>query len=351
MTGTYQDPDLGIRPSMSRPAIRRVTRAYEGGDLRRSLWQIANSFVPLLGICALMYWCLAVSYVLTLALAVVAAGFVVRIFIIQHDCGHGSFFRSRWANDAVGTVCGLITFTPYSMWRRQHAQHHGSWNNLDRREPGMDIYTGCRTVAEYRALSPMRRWRYRLLQHPLVVWVALPPLVFLLLYRTPFDSPRSWRPERRAVHLTNLALLTLYLGLGSLLGFRAMALVQGPIIIIAATIGVWLFSIQHRFERVCWMRQSAWDPVTASLEGCSYLELPPILQWFTGNIGFHHIHHLNPRIPNYRLEACHAASPAFRAAHVLKPWQGLRAWRSALWDEKTCRMVPFASCRDAISAE
>jgi len=329
---------------IDRNALRRATQVYEGAVLRRSLWQMANSFLPFLATCALMYWSLAWSYAVTAALAFVAAGFVVRIFIIQHDCGHGSFFRSRWANDAVGILCSLFTFTPYLMWRRQHAGHHAHWNNLDRRPSATDIYAGCLTVDEYHRLPARRRWLYRMLQHPLISWVVLPPVIFLLLYRVPFDAPRGWGRERRAVHLTNLALLGVILSLGFTIGFRSMALVQGPIIVIAATIGVWLFSVQHRFESALWARQDAWHPVSAALEGSSYLELPPILQWFTGNIGFHHIHHLNPRIPNYRLEACHLGSRALQAVYVMKAWQGLTAWRSALWDERICRMVPFTKC-------
>jgi omega-6 fatty acid desaturase (delta-12 desaturase) len=325
-----------------RSDARKAAQAYEGAILRRSLWQMANSFLPFIAVSALMYWSLSWSYLVTAGLAFLAAGFVVRIFIIQHDCGHGSFFRSRWANDLVGALCSVVTFTPYLMWRRQHAGHHGNWNNLDKRLSGSDIYSGCLTVEEYRRLSAGRRWLYRMTQHPLISWVVLPPAVFLLLYRIPFDAPRTWRQERRAVYLTNLALAVVIVSLGLLVGFRSVALVQIPIIAIAATVGVWLFSVQHRFESALWARQQSWHPVSASLEGSSYLELPPILQWFTGNIGFHHIHHLNPRIPNYRLEECHKASPALRQVYVMKPWQGLRAWRAALWDEKTGRMVPFA---------
>jgi omega-6 fatty acid desaturase (delta-12 desaturase) len=335
------NPGRGNRAD--RNALQRATRVHEGAVLRRSVWQLANSFLPFLAICTLMYWTIDWSYPLTVALAFVAAGFVVRIFIIQHDCGHGSFFRSRRANDAVGALCSLITLTPYSMWRRQHAQHHGHWNNLDRRQSGVDIFSGCLTVDEYRRLSPLQRWRHRVLQHPLVSWIVLPPVVFLLLYRVPFDAPRGWHRERRAVYLTDLALVGVILGLGFTVGFRSMVMVQLPIVIIASTIGVWLFSVQHRFEQALWARQDAWHPVSASLEGSSYLELPRILQWFTGNIGFHHAHHLNPRIPNYRLEACHKAIPALQTAYVMKPWRGLKAWRAALWDERTGRMVPLSA--------
>ena len=286
------------RRARHRHDARQTAQAYEGASLRRSLWQMANSFLPFLAVSALMYWSLSWSYLATAALAFLAAGFVVRIFIIQHDCGHGSFFRSRWANDLVGALCSLFTLTPYLMWRRQHAGHHGNWNNLDRRLSGSDIYSGCLTVDEYRLLPARRRWFYRMMQHPVVSWIVLPPAVFLLLYRVPFDAPSTWHRERRAVYLTNLALLAVILGLGCTVGFWSVVIVQVPIIAIAATIGVWLFSVQHRFESALWARQQTWHPVSASLEGSSYLELPRILQWFTGNIGFHHIHHLNPRIPN-----------------------------------------------------
>ena len=322
-------------------ALRRSTRVFERPMLGRSLWQIATSFLPFLACCALMYWTLAFAPLLTAALGVAAAGFLVRIFIIQHDCGHGSFFRSRAANSAVGLLCSLATFTPYLMWRRQHAGHHSHWNNLDRRLSGADIYAGCLTLAEYETLPGVRRRLYRIMQHPVVSWLVLPPLVFMLLFRLPFDAPRAWRRERWSVQLTNLALLALYLGLGFLLGFRTVLLVQGPVLALGAIVGVWLFSVQHRFEDALWARQPAWRPVSAAIEGSSYLELPPVLQWFTGNIGFHHVHHLNPRIPNYRLEACHDAVPALQAAFVMKPWHALKSWRAALWDEGEARMVPI----------
>lgn len=285
------------------------------------------------------------SYALTLALAVPAAGFVVRIFIIQHDCGHGAFFRSRRANTIVGTLCSMVTLAPYASWRRQHAGHHANWNNLDRRLSGLDIYSSCLTTAEYRSLNVWRRMAYRASRHPLVSLVILPPLVFLLLYRVPFDTPKAWTKERRAVHLTNLALLGLVLALGLTLGFRPVLMVQLPICVIAAVFGVFLFSLQHRFEHTLWARQEEWDFVAASLQGSSYLKLPKLLQWFTGNIGFHHVHHLNPRIPNYWLQACHDANPALQRAPVLTLRSGLGSVRYALWDEQQGGMVPFRARR------
>ncbi|WP_420243494.1 fatty acid desaturase family protein [Roseiterribacter gracilis] len=273
---------------------------------------------------------------------VLGGGFVVRIFIIQHDCGHGSFFQQRWANDLLGHICSLVTFTPYAHWRRQHAGHHANWNNLDRRA-NVDLYSTCLTVDEYRAMSPWQRFTTRFVRHPLFSLVLLPPCVFLLLYRTPFDSPKGWERERRNVYLTNLALLVMIVGLGLVFGFAQVALVQLPILAVSSIVGVWLFSVQHRFEDTLWRGNENWSAFDASLQGSSYLKLPRVLQWFTGNIGFHHVHHLSPRVPNYRLEACHRALPQLQDAPVLNLRAGLTNWRWALWDEVNQRMVPFSA--------
>jgi len=281
------------------------------------------------------------SYWLALLLAPLAAGFLVRVFIIQHDCGHHAFFRSRRANDIVGAACSLLTLTPYASWRRQHAGHHGVWNDLDRRQSGADIYSSCLTVDEYAALGPWERRWYRITRHPLVANVLLPPLVFVLLYRLPFDMPRSWKRERRMVHATTLALVALLGGLGMFLGFGRLAAVQLPVTGLAAIAGVWLFSVQHRGERTIWVRHAAWDPTSAALQGSTYLQLPRILQWFTGNIGFHHVHHLNPRVPNYRLQACHERIAQRCTVPKLSFRDGLRALRLAVWDEERARMVTF----------
>lgn len=332
-----------VRPAISATGLRQAVARYQGAVLGRSLWQIATSFLPFLALCAAMYVALALDlpFWAILPPAVLAAGFVVRIFIIQHDCGHGSFFRSRRANEWLGWICSLFTATPFANWRRQHAGHHAAWNNLDRREGGVDMYSSCLTVAEYHAMSRFGRLRYRILCHPIVALLILPPVIFLLLYRLPFDTPRSWRTERLSVHLTNLALLALVLGLGFTLGFRAMLLVQLPVMVMAATIGVWLFSVQHRFETTLWARQTDWRAVTAALEGSSYLRLPRLLQWFTGNIGYHHVHHLNAQVPNYRLQSCHEALPELQAMPGIGLWQALRGARLALWDEEAGRMVSF----------
>lgn len=315
---------------------------FQAPILARSLGQLSTSFGGFFATCAAMYVCVAMSLWIALPLSALAAGFLVRIFIIQHDCGHGSFFRSRWANDAIGTLCSLMTLTPYAFWRRQHARHHGSWNNLDRRAAsGLDIYSSCMTVAEYRALGRWRRCLVRFTNHPIVANLLLPPVLFIVLYRTPFDAAKNWRRERYAVYLTDLALVVLFGGLGLVLGYREVAAVQLPVMACASIIGVWLFAIQHRFEDALWAPEGSWSFNAAALRSTSHLQLPRILQWFTGNIGFHHVHHVNPRIPNYRLQECHNANTGFQSAPKVSLRTALQALRYTLWDGEVGRLVPF----------
>lgn len=310
----------------------------------RSLIQLSTSFGGFLASCAAMYLSVAVSLWIALPLSALAAGFLVRIFIIQHDCGHGSFFKSRRANDLVGVLCSLMTLTPYFFWRRQHARHHGSWNNLDRRAAsGLDIYSSCMTVTEYRALGRWRRRIVRFINHPLIANLVFPPLIFIMLYRIPFDAAKGWRRERNAVYLTDLGLAGLIGALGLVLGYGRVAEVQLPIMFLASIAGVWLFSVQHRFEHVLWTSDSGWDFTTASLRSTSYLHLPRILQWFTGNIGFHHVHHMNPRIPNYRLEECHNSNALLQSVPKLTLCAALEGLRYTLWDSDLERMVSFRS--------
>lgn len=324
--------------------LRDVALAFQRAAPRVALFQLGTTVLPLVLAIAAMHAGLALGWWWVVPLlALPAAGLTVRTFVIQHDCGHGSFLPSRRANDVIGRLCSLLTFTPYAHWRRQHAQHHGTWNDLDRREGrGSDIYSTCLTVAEYRALAPpARRW-HRVMRHPAVALLIVPPLIFLFVYRVPFDTPAAWVGERRSVQLTNLALLAVHGALGLALGFGPMLLVLLAVMIPASIAGVVLFSLQHHFEGAHWARHEAWDPVAAALGGSSFLRLPRVLQWLTGSIGFHHVHHLAPRIPNYRLEACHNAHPAFGTARVLGLREGLRASRYALWDEAEGRMVTFA---------
>jgi omega-6 fatty acid desaturase (delta-12 desaturase) len=326
-------------------ALRRATTPYQRSGTARGLFQIATSFGGLFATCALMYVLYGISFWLVLIPAPLAAAFLVRVFIIQHDCGHNSFFGSRLANTVTGFACSMITVTPFLSWRRQHAAHHGIWNDLDRRESGADIYSSLLTLKEYQALSSWgRRW-YRLSRHPIFANLVLPPLIFLFLYRLPFDMPRSWRLERVFVHLTTLALAGIVVGLSFAVGFKAVLAVQLPVIVLATFMGVWLFSIQHRGEYVRWARHDRWSATSAALEGTTFLRLPAILQWFTGNIGFHHVHHLNPRVPNYRLQACHTALSQQHTAPEMTLGQGFSALRYILWDEERGAMLTAAGAR------
>lgn len=322
----------------------KAAAAFQVPNDKRSAWQFASTGALYAGLLTLMYLAYQVSPWLTLALALPAGGLVVRLFIIQHDCGHGSYFRHRWANVAVGWLCSLATMTPFSLWRRHHSVHHASWNNLDKRDNGTDIYSTVITLREYQALSRWRRLGWRLLLHPLVSQLIIPPVVFLVLYRLPFDTPRTWTQERRQVWVLNAGLVVGLGGLAWLLGPWPVLLVQASVVAIAAIVGVWLFSIQHRFEDSLWVRGEAWSAVSAAVHGSSFLKLPGWLHWFTGSIGYHHVHHLVPRVPNYRLRACHeACTELFGSATVLTLRQALKAPLFVLWDEDNSRMVPFPS--------
>jgi omega-6 fatty acid desaturase (delta-12 desaturase) len=341
------DPEISLPADVAEALDRRTLLTqlapFQSPSLSRSISQLCITAAPYAALVGFMYYAYYhVSPWLTLALALPAAGFVVRLFIIQHDCGHGAYFKSRWANELVGWLCSLTTFTPYALWRRHHAIHHAVWNNLDKRPTGGDIYSGCLTLAEYQALSPLRQRLYRAALHPLVSQLLLPPVMFILVYRIPFDTPQGWRKERISVYLTNAAIGAFLLTMTLLLGWQPVLLVQLPVIAMASIIGVWLFSVQHRFEHSLWARQTDWTAAGAALHGSSWLRLPKILQWFTGNIGFHHVHHLMPRVPNYRLQAAHRAEPAFAASVTgLTFWQALRAPTFTLWDESKGAMVQF----------
>jgi len=350
VTASASDPNP-ITAEIDTRALKAASLAYQTPTWHAGLWQIASSLLPLVGIVVAMHYLLTIDawwhWLLFALLTVFGAGFVVRIFIVQHDCGHGSFFPSRRASDITGFLCGVVTFTPYANWARQHAGHHATWNNLDRRHTGVDIYSTCVTVDEYNALTLRQRLLLRIVRTPVVYLGLIPPLVFLVLYRLPFDTPRDWQRERLSVHLNNLMLLTAFVAMGLPLGFGNVALVQLPIMTIAAIVGVFLFSVQHRFETTLWARRDDWNSVDASLKGSSFLKLNPVLRWFTGNIGYHHIHHLNSRVPNYRLRAAHDGLGAAQAVPTLTLGAAFLNHRNALWDECDKRMVSFGQARAA----
>lgn len=326
------------KPVSKSPAWREAVAPYQHPNLKRSLWQLANSVIPFLALWYLMYRSLEISYWLTLALAIPTAGFMVRVFIIFHDCGHGSFFKSQRLNDWVGTLTGFLNLTPYYHWRHNHAIHHASAGNLDKRGVG-DVMT--LTVEEYRALPLYKRLGYRIFRNPLLMFTVGAWIVFIIAHR--FYDRKAGKRERFSVHLTNLVLLNLVLLLSLLIGFKNFLLVEFPILAIATGVGVWLFYVQHNFETTYWERQANWDFVSASLKGSSFYKLPRVLQWFSGNIGFHHIHHLNPRIPNYNLPRCHRENAIFQQVKPLTLRGSLKSLGYRLWDEQNRRMVGFKS--------
>jgi acyl-lipid omega-6 desaturase (Delta-12 desaturase) len=314
-----------------------IVTKYEKPDLGRSIWEIVNSFCPFFVLWGLMYWSLSVSYWLTLLLAPFTAGFLVRIFIILHDCGHGSFFKSVKANDVLGTIAGFVCFTPYLQWRRGHAIHHATSGDLDRRGPGADVYT--MTVDEYLSASRWGRIKYRLYRNPLIMFGLGPVLLFIVAHRFPWST--SGKREIVNLHLTNLAMLAMILIAGATIGFKAFLLVHLPVVWISATAGVWLFYIQHQFEDTYWEHHPDWRYLPAALQGSSYFKLPKVFQWFTGNIGFHHIHHLSPRIPNYNLERAYKENPLLQQVTVISFFESLGAISLKLWDEKKGHLVGF----------
>lgn len=307
-----------------------------------SIWQVVNTIPPFCGLAYLMYALLPVSYPLVLLLSVIAAGFLVRIFVIQHDCGHGSFFRSRKSNDRLGQLCSLFTVVPYYYWRRQHALHHATSGNLDRRGHGdMDIYT----VREYLQLSRWQRFRYRAYRSPLVFLLIGPPVLFLWVNRLAFDKEQSTQRQRRNVHTTNLTVAGLFLALGLWIGFGKLLLIAGPVLYIAGGAGIWLFYIQHQFEHTYWKHGAEWNSTLAAMQGSSFYKLPKVLQWFTGNIGFHHVHHLNESTPNYRLPQIYEQHPEYHDVYTVTLWSSLKTAFLSVWDEQQARLISFRELR------
>jgi omega-6 fatty acid desaturase (delta-12 desaturase) len=309
---------------------------FQTPSLWRARWQVVNSFVPYGLLWIAMVRTLALSYWIMLPIAILAAGFLARIFIIFHDCGHASFFESKRANNVTGTIAGLLNLTPYRHWRWQHALHHGTSGDLDRRGSG-DIWT--LTVQEYIESTRWRRIAYRVARNPFVLFVIAPLYVFVVHHR--FASSAAPTRERHSVWKTNLALLGISLVLSAVIGLKAFLLIQITVSAFAGAIGVWLFYVQHQFQGAYWARSEDWDYTAAALQGSSFYKLPKILQWFTGNIGFHHIHHLSPRIPNYHLQRCHEADPFFSRIRPVTLLSSRKSLTLRLWDEQQKAFVGF----------
>ncbi|BDQ34868.1 fatty acid desaturase [Pseudodesulfovibrio portus] len=332
--------DMNDTGKLSIQALRTSLKPFAKPELGPAVWQIANTFLPYFGLWGLLIYLLksAVPYYLVFPLFIPAALLLVRIFIIFHDCAHSSFFASHRANTILGYVSGFLTFTPFAYWQRTHLVHHGSYANLDKRGVG-DLWT--LTVNEYRALSPAKRLAYRLYRNPFVFLGVGPGYSFLVTQR--FSHKGDGKRERFSIMLTNVAIVLLIALAGLTMGFRIYLMIQVPIMLIAGAVGVWLFYVQHQFEGVYWAHQDDWDPVKAALDGSSYYKLPKVLQWFTGNIGQHHVHHVLPRIPNYRLQESYDATPAMQTVPPLTLLKSMGSLKLNLWDEERHKLVSFAS--------
>jgi len=323
---------------------RKIIKKYQP-EAWRSIWQIVNTLVPYIGLFALMLWLLnvGVSYWFVLPIAIPAAGFMVRTFIIFHDCGHGSFFKSRTANLVVGIITGILTFTPWQIWWHEHNVHHASAGNLDKRGTG-DV--GTWTVEEYLAAPWWKKVGYRIMRNPLMMFSIGAVIVFALVKRIPL--PYHSKKEKASIWWTNVALAAIISVLIWLVGWKTYLLVQLPVLLMGTSAGVWMFYVQHNYDGVYWERQENWDFYKAAMDGSSFYDLPAILRWFTGNIGYHHIHHLGARIPNYKLQQCFEENPLFQ----IKPMTILtsfKALRLRLWDEAKKKMVGWEGLKEYTS--
>ena len=328
-------------PKPDRATVERwnaILAPYLGADTRRSLIQLATSAVPFLLLWYAAYRALEVGWWLTLLLAIPTAGFMMRLFMIQHDCGHGSFFRSRAARDWLGRAIGVALLTPYDYWRKTHAYHHAHSGDLDFRGFG-DVDTF--TVREYLSWSRWKRLRYRLYRNPFVLFGFGPLYQFVFKHRYPWDAPRSWKAAWKSVWGTNVALVAVVAVMWITIGLKSFLLVQVPMTLIASTIGMWMFYVQHQFEHTYWHWHQSWDYYDSALHGSSYLVLPKPLQWITANIGVHHVHHMSSRIPNYKLQQVHDENPEF---HVVRKVTLKDTWRLltlSLWDEDRRKLIRF----------
>jgi omega-6 fatty acid desaturase (delta-12 desaturase) len=334
-------PDCAPLDRDERTRLRALLVRFQLPSTSRGLTQVFNTVVPYMIVWWLMYQVKGMSWWLTSVLAILAGALLVRIFIFLHDCGHGSFFRSRGANAAFGFVCGLLTFTPYYHWRWQHAIHHGTSGHLDKRGVG-DIPT--MTVQEYLDSTRWRRFSYRFQRNPFVLFVIAP--LYIFLFRQRFAAADASPRERLSVWLLNIALMLLATLMTRWFGFTNYLVMQLVALMVAGASGVWLFYVQHQFDGTYWERGGHWDYTAAALQGSSYYQLPRVLQWLSGNIGFHHIHHLSPGIPNYNLERCHRADPVFQRVKPVTLVGGFTSLKYRLWDEAARKLVSFARVRD-----
>lgn len=346
MSPKFNDPEL-ISTDLTfhqpnRKDLIQALSTYAQPDYRKALVQISNTFIPYISLWAVMIYCVmqGLSVWITLVLSIAAAAFLVRLFILFHDCCHGAFFPWRFGNRLFGYIAGILTFTPFDDWQRTHVIHHGNSGDLDNRGVG-DVWT--LTVAEYLSAPRPKRWAYRIFRNPLVLFSVTPLVLFLIMHR--FPSPGAKKRENFSVMFTNGAIATVIIVMSLTLGFQNYLLIQMPIILMAASIGMWLFYVQHQYEDVYWSRNDSWDLTRSGLEGSSYYKLPTVLQWLVGNIGLHHIHHVRANIPNYNLQRCYNEIPALQAVTPLTLRASLSSLWLNLWDEDLQKLVSFWSIR------
>lgn len=321
--------------------LRKHIAPYEKPNIQSSIWQLINTFVPFFMLWFLAYQSLSISYVLTFGLSTIAAGFLVRIFIIFHDCCHQSFFKNQHANKILGTITGILTLCPYEQWRRSHSIHHATSSNLNKRGTG-DVWV--LTVEEYLSSPLWLRLAYRMYRNPFVMFGLGPIYIFLISYR--FNVKGARLKERINIYITNLSVVGLAGLLCWTIGWEPFLMIQGPIFLISGSVGIWLFYVQHQFEDSYFEKEEEWDYVKAALEGSSFYKLPKLLQWITGNIGFHHVHHLSPRVPNYYLEEVHNNHLSLQNAQTITIASSLRLLRFRLWDEQNKKFVGFKEIKD-----
>lgn len=324
--------------------LRKQVAPYEKSALEKSITQLLNTVVPFFMLWILAYQSLQISYILTLVCSVIAAGFLVRIFIIFHDCCHYSFFKNRKANDILGTITGILTLFPYRQWQHDHAVHHATSSNLDKRGTG-DIWM--LTVDEYLEASTFTKIKYRLYRNPFVMFVLGPIYTFLIMNR--FNRKGARKKERVNTYIVNASIVGLIVFFGMTLGWTEFLIVQGTIFMISGAAGIWLFYVQHTFEDSYFEEDEHWEYVRAAVEGSSFYKLPKLLQWMTGNIGYHHVHHLSPRIPNYKLEEAHKNTPPLQNVPTVTLATSIESIKYHLWDENQKKFVGFREIKDQIA--
>ena len=325
---------------------KKLIAEYQQPHVGKAVWQIVNTLVPIAAIWVSLYFLKDISLWLCIPPALLGGLFLVRAFIIFHDCGHGSFFKSKRANSIVGFITGMLTFTPYRQWSWEHARHHATNGDLDRRGIG-DIWT--LTVEEYVSGSRRLKLSYRFIRNPIILFVFGPLVLFIILQR--FTGSQSKGNVRRSVYIMNATLVVWCVGMSMIFGFLPWLVIQLTMMSIASLFGLWLFYVQHQFEDTYWATSEDWDYTTAAMAGSSYYNLPRVLQWFSGNIGYHHIHHLNPKIPNYNLERCHLSHPFFQDAPELRFFSSLKSIQLRLWDEVNGRMISFRELKKQLARQ